>query len=57
MKALHTMGRHDYRYLDIEIILNEHNVPEVKLDDVEIRLSLSHSDDTAMAFAVVEVRP
>lgn len=58
IKALHSLGRPRSNYVDIEITNSEEGVPEVKLmkpgfDDLQIKLSLSHCADKAIAFAIV----
>ena len=53
------MGKTSIDYKDIEITNNKNNVPMVKinnktLNNLKIKISLSHCEDKAIAFAVVE---
>ena len=60
IKALSSIGKSNLNYRDIEILNNENRVPMVMLNNVkynkmQINISLSHSEDKAIAFAVVVV--
>jgi holo-[acyl-carrier protein] synthase len=57
IKALASLGRFNIGYKDIEIINNQDGVPEVAIGkdgfgDLQVKLSLSHCRDNAIAFAV-----
>ncbi len=56
-KALNSIGKMGIAYKEIEIINNREGVPMVKLNNkkfnkLEIKLSLSHSNDKAISFVV-----
>jgi holo-[acyl-carrier protein] synthase len=58
IKALFGLNRSGPGYKDIEIVNENDGVPSARIlkpgfDDLEIRLSLSHSRQEAIAFAVV----
>ena len=58
VKALTGIGRLNIGYRDIEIINDKNGVPDVRIGktgfhDLQIKLSLSHCADKAIAFAVV----
>lgn len=58
IKALCNMDRPKSNYRDIEIVNEKSGVPEVRIEkpgfhDLQIKLSLSHCNDKAIAFAVV----
>jgi len=58
IKALCNMDRPKSNYRDIEIVNEKSGVPEVRIGkpgfhDLQIKLSLSHCADKAIAFAVV----
>lgn len=58
MKALADLNRAGLGYNDIEITNDTNGVPGAKIrksgfDDLEIKLSLSHGKDEAIAFAIV----
>lgn len=56
-KAASSIGKTDIGYNSMEILNNENGMPIVKIIDERynllIKLSLSHSKDRAMAFAIV----
>jgi len=59
VKALCSLGKTSIDYKYIEITNNEDNVPIAKInnknsDGLKIKISLSHCEDKAIAFAVVE---
>jgi len=58
VKALASLNRANLSYRDIEIVNEKSGVPEVRIEkpgfhDLQIKLSLSHCADKAIAFAVV----
>lgn len=58
VKALNSMGRFHMDYKEIEIINIEKGVPMVKLYNknlkkLKARISLSHCEDKAIAFAII----
>jgi holo-[acyl-carrier protein] synthase len=58
IKALNSINKSSPDYKDIEILNNKKGVPMVginnnKFKDLQIRVSLSHCEDKAIAFAVV----
>ena len=58
VKALTSVGKPSIGYSDIEIINDKNGLPGVKIskadfDDLQIKLSLSHCADKAIAFTVV----
>ena len=58
VKALSSVGKKSINYKDIEILNNDNGVPKVSLNNddfngLNITISLSHSDDRALAFAVI----
>jgi len=60
VKALASIGKVNLSYKEIEISNNESGVPMVKINkegfhNVQVRLSLSHCEDKAVAFAVAFV--
>jgi holo-[acyl-carrier protein] synthase len=60
VKALASIGKVNLSYREIEISNNESGVPLVKINkkgfhNVQLRLSLSHCEDKAVAFAVAFV--
>ena len=59
VKALCSFRKISINYKDIEITNNKNNVPIARinnkeLDNLKIKISLSHCEDQAIAFAVVE---
>jgi holo-[acyl-carrier protein] synthase len=62
IKALASLNRAGLGYKDIEITNNKDGVPVTKIrksdfNDLEIKLSLSHTRGEAIAFAVVTAAP
>lgn len=55
VKALSSLGEQDIDYKDIEILNDVNGTPKVNFNDdrLKIHISLSHSNDRALAFAVV----
>ena len=58
IKALNSMGRRNLSYNEVEIFNDENNIPIVKINDknylnFKIHVSLSHSNDRAIAFSIV----
>jgi len=58
VKGLASIGRPNIGYSDIEIINDKNGVPEVNIGkagfhDLQVKLSLSHCGDKAIAFAIV----
>ena len=58
VKALASLNRTNLNYRDIEIVNKKSGIPEVRIekpgfDDLQIKLSLSHCADKAIAFAVI----
>jgi holo-[acyl-carrier protein] synthase len=56
VKALNSLGKSNINYKDIEILNNDNGVPKVNLynyGNLKVNISLSHSNDKALAFAVV----
>lgn len=56
VKALGSLGRPGIDYRDIEILNDDNGIPKVNLNynaSLNIHISLSHSDDRALAFAVI----
>jgi len=62
IKAFANVGVSGFDYKEIEIINNKNGVPEavirgnLKLNGAYLNLSLSHTDELAIAFAVVEMK-
>ena len=61
IKALSTLDRANLGYREIEIINDKKGIPRVSIlkkgfENIDIRLSLSHSQDTAIAFTIVTLR-
>ena len=59
VKALSSVGKKNIDYKDIEILNEDTGIPRVSLNNndfngLKIKISLSHSDDKALAFAVVK---
>lgn len=59
VKALYSLRKANIDYKNIEILNNKNQVPIAKinnkdLDNLKIKISLSHCKDKAIAFAVVE---
>ena len=60
LKALYSVGIKEVDYRKIEILMDENGVPIVNLkdnivDNIQIKVSLSHSRDESIAFAFVAV--
>ncbi len=58
-KALCSIGINGINFIDIEIINNKNNIPQVSIlkalpCNVEIQVSISHCEDKAVGFAIVE---
>ena len=56
VKALSSMGKQNIGYRDIEILNDDKGIPRVNLNyngSLKFHISLSHSNDRALAFAVV----
>jgi len=56
VKALSSMGKQNIDYKDIEILNDDNGIPKVNLNyngSLKARISLSHSNDRALAFAVI----
>ena len=59
VKALCSLGKISIDYKDIEITNNKNKIPMVKINNknlgnLKIKISLSHCEDKAIAFVVVE---
>ena len=57
VKATYSMGKSGINYRDIEIVNNKDGVPEVRIDkpgfhNIQVKLSLSHCSDKAIAFVI-----
>jgi holo-[acyl-carrier protein] synthase len=60
IKALTSVKKVSVNYRDIEILNNNYGVPEVRfnkkgLEKLKTYLSLSHCEDKALAFVIIEV--
>lgn len=56
VKALSSIGKRNIDYKDIEILNSENGIPKVNLNyngSLKVYISLSHSNDRALAFAVI----
>ena len=56
VKALGSLGRQGIDYKDIEILNDNNGIPKVNLNHnsgLKVNISLSHSNDRALAFAVI----
>jgi|SRR3989338_62469 len=56
VKALGSLGRKNINYKDIEILNDDNGIPKVNFNhdaQLNIHISLSHSNDRALAFAVI----
>jgi len=56
VKALSSVGKQNIGYKDIEILNCDNGIPRVNLNynsSLKVHISLSHSNDRALAFAVI----
>lgn len=56
VKALSSIGKQNIDYKDIEILNDDNGIPKVNLNyngSLKVHISLSHSNDRALAFAVI----
>ncbi|MEK6869380.1 MAG: holo-ACP synthase [Nanoarchaeota archaeon] len=56
VKALGSLGRRGIDYKDIEILNDDNGIPKANLNyncGLKVHISLSHSNDRALAFAVI----
>lgn len=56
VKALSRIGKQNIDYKDIEILNDDNGIPKVNLNyngSLKVHISLSHSNDRALAFAVI----
>lgn len=56
VKALGSLGRKNINYKGIEILNDDNGIPKVNLNynsSLKVHISLSHSNDRALAFAVI----
>ncbi len=54
IKAISSLGKKTLSLNKIEIIRNINEVPTVNLKEYNVKISLSHCEDKAIAFAIVE---